>query len=81
MTKKINKTLLIKDFHEGVLYADMAIKHKCHVTAIAYHLKKLGLGRNKQTRELFSAEEKNFMRALINTSRGRKQLLDILKDE
>ena len=80
MTKKINETLLIKDFHEGVLYADMAIKHKCHVTAIAYHLKKLGLGRNKQNRVLFSAEEKNFMRALMNTSRGRKQLLDILKD-
>jgi len=81
MTKKINKTLLIKDFHEGVLYADMAIKHKCHVTAIAYHLKKLGLGRNKQTRELFSAEEKDFMKALMNTSRGRKQFLDILKSE
>jgi len=81
MTKKINKTLLIKDFHEGVLYADMAIKHKCHLTAIAYHLKKLGLGRNKQTRELFSAEEKNFMRALMNTSRGRKQMLDILRSE
>jgi len=81
MSKKIDKTKLIKDFHEGVLYADMAIKHKCHVTAIAYHLKKLGLGRNKQTRELFSAEEKDFMKALMNTSRGRKQFLDILKSE
>lgn len=81
MSKKIDESQLIKDFHEGVLYADMALKHKCHVTAIAYHLKKLGLRRNKQDRELFSAEEKDFMRALMNTYRGRKQLLNILKDE
>ena len=81
MIKKIDETQLIKDFHKDVLYANMAIKHKCHLTTIAYHLKKLGLGRNKRTRELFSAEEKNFMSALINTYRGRKQLLDILRNE
>ncbi len=81
MSKKIDEILLIKDFHKDVLYVDMAIKHKCHVSTIAYHIKKLGLGRNKQDRELFSAEEKDFMRSLIGTYRGRKQLLDILRDE
>jgi len=78
MTKKINETLLIKDFYKGVLYADMAIKHKCHITVIAYHLKKLGLGR-KNKPELFSAEEKDFMKSLMDTYRGRKQLLNILR--
>ena len=81
MTKKIDETQLIKDFHEGKLYAEIALKHKCGIGTVAYRLGRLGLGRNKQTRELFSAEEKDFMRALINTYRGRKQLLDILRDE
>jgi len=39
------------------------------------------LKRNKLGRELFSVEEKDFMRSLIDTYRGRKQLLDILRDE
>ncbi|GAG85109.1 unnamed protein product, partial [marine sediment metagenome] len=43
-------------------------------------LRKLGLKRTKQGWELFSAEEKDFMRSLIDTYRGRKQLLDILRD-
>lgn len=81
MSKKIDESQLIKDFHEGKLYADMALKHKSSIGTIVYHLKKLGLGRNKQAKELFSAEEKDFMRALINTYRGRKQLLHILRDE
>jgi len=81
MSKKIDKTKLIKDFHEGNPYAEIALRHKCSIGTIAYRLGKLDLGRNKQTRELFSAEEKNFMRALINTYRGRKQLLDILRNE
>ena len=79
MTKKIDETLLIKDFHKGKLYAEMALKHKGSIGTIAFRLRKLGLERNKQIRELFSAEEKDFMRALMDTHRGRKQLLDILK--
>ena len=81
MSKKIDESQLIKDFHKGVLYADMALKHKCHMTTIVYHLKKFGLGRNKQDRELFSAEEKDFMRSLMKTYQGRRQLLNILKSE
>jgi len=79
MTKKIDETQLIKDFKEGKLYAEIAFEHKISIGTIAYRLKKLGLSRAKQGQELFSAEEKDFMRALINTYRGRKQLLDILK--
>lgn len=80
MNKKIDETQLIKEFHEGKLYAEIALKHKCGLGTIAYRLGKLGLRRYKQTRELFSAEEKDFMRGLIDTYRGRKQLLDILRD-
>ena len=45
MTKKIDETQLIKDFREGKLYAEIALKHKCSIGAIAYRLGKLGLGR------------------------------------
>jgi len=81
MSKKIDETQLIKDFHEGKLYAEIALKHKSSIGTIAYRLRKIGLGRNKQTPELFSAEEKDFLRSLMDTYRGRKQLLDILKDK
>jgi len=80
MTKKIDETQLIKDFHKGKLYAETALEHKSGIGTIAYRLKKLGLRRTKQGRELFSAEEKDFMRSLIDTYRGRRQLLDILRD-
>ena len=77
----MNETQLIEDFHEGKLYAEIALEHKSSIGTIAYRLGKLGLRRNKQSRELFSEEEKDFMRSLMNTYRGRKQLLDILRDE
>ena len=79
MNKKIDETQLIKEFHEGRLYAEIALRHESSIGTIAYRLRKLGLGRNKKGRELFSAEEKDFMRSLIDTYRGRKQLLDILR--
>jgi len=81
MTKKIDETQLIKDFHKGKPYAEIALKHKSGTGTIAYRLRKLGLRRNKQNRELFSAEEKDFLRSLMDTHRGRKQLLDILRGE
>ena len=80
MTKKIDETQLIKDFHKGMNYTEIALEHKCSIGTLAYRFRKLGLKRNKQGRELFSAEEKDFMRGLIDTYRGRKQLLYILKD-
>jgi len=81
MTKKIDETQLIKDFHEGKIYAEIALEHKRSIGTITYRLRKLGLKRNKQGHEPFSAEEKDFMRSLINTYQGRKQLLDIMRDE
>ena len=77
----MDENQVIKDFYEGKLYAEIAIKHKCGIGTIAYRLRKLGLKRNKQSRELFSAEEKDFLRSLMDTYRGRKQLLYILKDK
>jgi len=59
----------------------MAIKHRCCIGTIAYQLRKLGLKRGKQNWRLFSAEEKNIIRSLLDTYRGRKQLLYILRDE
>jgi len=81
MTKKIDETQLIKDFREGVLLINMAIKHKCHVSTIVYQLKKLGLKRNKQNRELFSEEEKYLLSKMIETRGGREQLLEILREK
>jgi hypothetical protein len=80
MNKKIDKTQLIRDFHEGKLYAEIALKHKCGIGTIVYRFRKLGLKRTKQGRESFSAEEINFMKSLMDTYRGRKRLLDILRD-
>ncbi|GAJ14797.1 unnamed protein product [marine sediment metagenome] len=79
MTKKIDKTQLVKDFHKDVLYIDMAIKHKCHVSTIVYRLKKLGLKRSRKNRGLFSAEERYLFSKMIETHGGRKQLLEILR--
>jgi len=81
MIKRIDNTQLIKDFHEGKTYAEIALEHKSSIWLIAYRLRKLGLKRNKRCGELFSAEEKDFMRSLITTYRGRRQLLHVLKDE
>lgn len=81
MTKKIDETQLIKDFHKGETYAVIALKHKRSIGTIAYRLRKLGLTRNKQAREPFSAEEKDFTRGLMDTHPGRKRLLSILRDE
>ena len=47
MSKKIDETQLIKDFHEGKLYAEIALKHKCGIGTLSYRLRKLGLKRNK----------------------------------
>jgi len=80
MNKKIDETQLIKEFHEGKLYAEIALKHECGIGTIAYRFRKLGLKRTKQGRESFSAEEIDFMKSLMDTYRGRRQLLDILKD-
>ncbi|MBA7554909.1 hypothetical protein ES705_47548 [subsurface metagenome] len=79
MTKKIDEVQFLKDFYEGKLYSEIALSHKCSKGTVSYRLGKLGLKRRKQLQELFSAEEKDILRDLIGTYRGRKQLLYILR--
>jgi hypothetical protein len=87
MTKKIDESQLIKDFEEGKLYTEIALKYKSSIGTIAYRLGKLGLRRykhlrrNKQFKEKLLAEERGSIRSLMDTRRGRRQLLDILKDK
>lgn len=84
MTRKIDETQFLKDFHEGKKYVEIADKNKISIGAVAYRVKRLGLkrsGQKGQKEELFSAEEKDILRDLIGTYRGRKQLLYILKGE
>ncbi|MBA7599694.1 hypothetical protein ES703_06731 [subsurface metagenome] len=81
MIKKIDEPQLIKDFHEGKTYAEIALEHKIDMWLITYRLRKLGLKRNKQCQNLFSAEEKIFIRGLITTYRGKRQLFHILVDK
>lgn len=81
MTKKIDKIQLVKDFHGGKLYTEIALRHKVTIGAVYYWVRKLGLERRRQKRQVFSAEEKRILRAMIETRGGRKQLLYILKGE
>jgi len=84
MAKKIDITQLVRDFHEGRLYAEIALRQKVTIGAVFYWVKKLGLercGQKRQKREVFSVEEKRILRAMIETRGGRKQLLYILKGE
>lgn len=79
MTLKIDKSQFLRDFREGKTYTEIAFLHKSSLGSVAYRVKKLGLRRNRQKRELFSKEEKDFMRAMLNSYRGRRQLLNILR--
>jgi len=81
MTKKIDEIQLIKDFDRGESYSEMAFKHKCSKPLVVYRLKKLGLGKYKEFKEKISIEKKDFIKSLMDTFRGRKQLLDILRGE
>lgn len=79
MTKKIDEVQLLKDFYEGKPYTKIALKHKVSITTIIYRLKKLGLKRNKEKKDVFSVEEKLIISKMIETPGGRKQLLYILR--
>ncbi len=81
MTKKIDEIQLIEDFKGGKIYVEIALRHKCSVGAITYRLRKLGLRRVKQNRELFSAEERYIFSKMLETHGGRKQLLEILREK
>ncbi|MBA7519203.1 hypothetical protein ES705_11278 [subsurface metagenome] len=84
MTKKIDLTQLVRDFNGGEKYAEIALRQKVNIGAIAYWVKKLGLersGQRRQKKESFSAEEKYIISKMIETRGGREQLLYILRGE
>lgn len=81
MTKKIDETQFVKDFFGRMPYTEIALKHKLSVQAIMYRLRKLDLRRNKERGEALSVEEKCIISKMIETHRGRKQLLYILRGE
>jgi len=81
MAKKIDVTQLVRDFKGGEKYAEIALRQKVTIGAVSYWVKKLGLKRCGQKRQVFSAEEKDILRAMMDTYQGRKQLLYILKGE
>jgi len=82
MTKKIDEPQFLRDFIEGKLYAEIADKHKFTIGAVAYRVKKLGLkrsGQKGQKSESFSKEEIGIMKIMLDTRRGREQLIDIFR--
>lgn len=81
MTKKIDEARLIRDFQENKTYAEIALKHKCSLATISQRAKRLGLRMRRQKKQLFSSEEKDILRSLMDTYRGRKQLLEILRSK
>ncbi len=84
MTKKIDVTRLVRDFKGGEKYTEIALRQKVTIGTVSYWVKKLGLERCGQKRkkgEVFSVEEKDILRAMIETRGGRRQLLHILKGE
>jgi len=84
MTKKIDETQFLRDFREGKNYIEIAHRHKITIGAVVYRIKRLGLkrsGQKGQKKESFSAEEKYIIGKMIETHRGREQLLYILRGE
>jgi len=84
MTKKIDETQFFRDFRKGKLYVEIADKHKITIGTVSNRVKKLGLkrsGQKRQKKESFSAEEKYIVSKMIETHRGREQLLYILRGE
>ncbi|GAJ11183.1 unnamed protein product, partial [marine sediment metagenome] len=66
------------------LYVEIALRQKITIGTVAYWVKKLGLkrsGQRGQKKESFSAEEKYIIGKMIETHRGREQLLYILRGE
>lgn len=84
MIKKVDETQLVRDFHGGKLYVEIAFRQKVTIGTVVYWVKKLGLkrrGQKRQKGEVLSAEEKYIISKMIETRKGREQLLYILRDE
>ncbi|MBA7541828.1 hypothetical protein ES705_34144 [subsurface metagenome] len=81
LTKGIDYLNFIRDYREGKSYEKIALSQGCSITTIGNRVRSLGLKRNKQKREIFSEEERYLFSKMIETRGGRKQLLEILRDE
>ncbi|MBA7608531.1 hypothetical protein ES703_15708 [subsurface metagenome] len=81
MAKGINYLSFIKDYKEGKSYEEIATSQGCSITTISNRVNRLGLKRDRKSRELFSEEERYLFSKMIETRGGRKQLLEILRGE
>jgi len=79
LTKAINSLNFLRDYQEGKSYEKIAISQGCSITTIANRVKNLGLKRNRKSRGLFSTEDRYIFSRMLETSGGRKQLLEILR--
>ena len=79
MTREIDSLSFLRDYREGKSYEEIAISQGCSITTISNRVRDLGLKRDKQKREIFSAEERYLFSKMIETRGGRKQLLEILR--
>ena len=84
MTKKIDEVQFLRDFREGRNYTEIALRQKITIGTVVYRIKKLGLkrsGQRREKKESLSAEERYIISKMIETHRGREQLLYILRGE
>jgi len=81
MIKEIDSLSFLRDYQGGKSYEEIAHKQGCSTTTIGNRVRRLGLKRNKQKREIFSEEERYIFSRMIETHGGRKQLLEILRGE
>ena len=79
LTKEIDSLSFLRDYKEGKSYEEIAISQGCSITTIANRVNRLGLKRDKKSRELFSEEDRYLFSKMIETRGGRKQLLEILR--
>jgi len=79
LTKGIDYLTFLKDYRGGKSYKEIAISQGCSITTVANKVHSIGLKRIRKNRELFSEEEKYIFSKMIETHRGREQLLEILR--
>jgi len=79
MIEEIDFIRFIREYREGKSYEEIALKQGCSITTIGNRVRRLGLKRSRQRREIFSEEERYIFSKMIETRGGRKQLLEILR--
>jgi len=79
LIKEIDSLSFLKDYREGKSYEKIALRQGCSITTISNRVNRLGLKRDRKSRELFSEEDRYLFSKMIETRGGRKQLLEILR--